>query len=236
MLERTFGKWRANGDKPAKNIAEVPLPATARTVIIDRPGSPQSLILAGHVAPPEGAPNNIAIEAMNEIIGGNFNARVNMNLRESKGWAYGAYTFFQSARGQRPWLVYAPVQTDKTGASIAELKKELKGFLSTAPATADELQRVKLDNVRSLPGQFETSGAVLGSVLSSLRFGRPLNYPETLPGKYGALSTADANAAAREVIHPDQLIWVIIGDAAKIRAEVEAAGIGQVEVRSINDL
>ena len=236
LLERTFGNWRATGEKPTKNIAEVSLPETARTVIIDRPGSPQSLILAGHVAPPTGADNNIAIESMNEVIGGNFNARVNMNLREDKGWAYGAYTFFQGARGQRPWLVYAPVQTDKTGASIAELKRELSAFLSSAPARSDELQRVKFDNVRSLPGQFETSGAVMGSLLSSSRFNRPLNYPETLPEKYDALTVAEANAAAREVIKADRLIWVIIGDAAKIRDEVEAAGIGAVEIRSINDL
>ena len=236
LLERAFGNWRASGDAPTKNIGEVALPEGARTLIIDRPGSPQSLILAGHVAPPTGADNNIAIEAMNDVIGGNFNARVNMNLREAKGWAYGAYTFFQGARGQRPWLVYAPVQTDKTGASILELKKELNAFLSTAPAREDELQRVKYDNVRSLPGQYETSGAVLGSLLSSSRFDRPLNYPETLPAKYDALSVADANAAAKGVINPDKLIWVIIGDAEKIRAEVEAAGIGAVEVRAMSDL
>jgi predicted Zn-dependent peptidase len=236
LLERTFGNWRASGEKPAKNIAEVALPADARAVIIDRPGSPQSLILAGHVAPPQGAENNIAIVSMNEVIGGNFNARVNMNLREGKGWAYGAYTFLQSARGQRPWLVYAPVQTDKTGASIAELKREFAAFLSSAPARANELERVKLDNVRSLPGQYETSGAVLGSLLSSSRFDRPLNYPETLPEKYEALTLSETNAAAREVINADKLIWLIIGDAEKIRAEVEAAGVGAVEVRSVNEL
>lgn len=236
LLERTFGDWRASGEKPTKNIADVALPDGARTLIIDRPGSPQSLILAGHVAPPTGAANNIAIEAMNDVIGGNFTARVNMNLREDKGWAYGAYTFLQSARGQRPWLVYAPVQTDKTGLSIAELKKELNAFMTTAPARDDELDRIKLDNVRSLPGKFETSGAVLGSLLSSDRFDRPLNYPETLPEKYRTLSVDDANAAAQDVINPDKLIWVIIGDADKIRSEVEAAGIGPVDVMSMTDL
>jgi len=236
LLERTFGNWRASGEKPTKNIDNVALPDGPRALIIDRPGSEQSLILAGHLAPPTGAENNIAIEAMNDVIGGNFNARVNMNLREDKGWAYGAYTFLQSARGQRPWLVYAPVQTDKTGPSIGELRKELNAFLEAAPAREDELQRVKLNNVRSLPGQFETSGAVLASLLSSSRFGRPLNYPETLPEKYTTLSVADANDAARDVINPDKLIWVIIGDAEKIRAEVEAAGIGPVEVRAMSDL
>ena len=236
MLERTFGTWRSVGDKPTKNISEVALPENGRTLIIDRPGSPQSLILAGHLAPPQGAPNNIAIQAMNDVIGGNFNARVNMNLREDKGWAYGAYTFFQAARGQRPWMVYAPVQTDKTGASINELQRELAGFLGNQPATNEELTRIKLDEVRSLPGSYEKASDVLGSLLSSTRFDRPLNYPETLPAKYDALTVADTNAAAAEVINADKLIWVIIGDAEKIRAEVEAAGVGPIEVRSANDL
>lgn len=236
LLERSFGNWSVKGEKPSKNIPEVALPETGRVLIIDRPGSEQSLILAGHVAPPQGADNNIAIETMNEVIGGNFNARVNMNLREDKGWAYGAYTFFQAARGQRPWLVYAPVQTDKTGASLNELKRELNAFLGDEPATGEELQRIKYDNVRSLPGQYETAAAVLGSLISSKRFDRPLNYPETLPAKYDALSLADVNAAAAEVINPDKLIWVIIGDAEKIRGEVEAAGLGEVTVRPMSDL
>ena len=236
LLQRAFGTWRATGDKPTKNIAEVSLPDGPRTVLIDRPGSQQSFILAGHVAPPTGVENNIAISAMNEIIGGNFVSRINLNLREDKGWSYGTRTLLLGAKGQRPFIALAPVQTDKTGASLAEMKKEFAQFLGSKPATTDELERVRLDNIRSLPGQFETSGAVLGSLLSSNRYGRALNYPETLPEKYRALSTTDISTAATQVLHPDQLVWVIIGDAEKVRADVEAAGIGPVEVKSINDL
>ncbi len=236
LLERTFGNWRASGEKTTKNIAEVSLPDGPRVVLIDRPGSPQSFILAGHVAPPTGAPNNIAINAMNEIIGGNFVSRLNLNLREDKGWSYGVRTLFLGAEGQRPFVFFAPVQTDKTGASIAEAKKEFAAFLGAQPPTAEELERVKLDNIRSLPGQFETSSAVLGSLQSSDRFGRPLNYPETLPEKYQGLSVDDAKAAASEVLHPDKFVWVIIGDAEKIKGDLENAGIGPVEVKALSDL
>ncbi|MEL7486996.1 MAG: pitrilysin family protein, partial [Pseudomonadota bacterium] len=236
QLERVFGNWRASGEKPSKNIAEVSLPDGPRTVVIDRPGSPQSVIFAGHVAPPTGAPNNIAISAMNEVLGGSFVSRINLNLREDKGWSYGAFSFLAGAKAQRPFVILAQVQTDKTGPSLGEIKKELGLMLGDKPATAEELERVKLDNVRSLPGQFETSNAVLGSLQSSERYGRPYNYPETLPEKYRALSTTDVSAAAAEVLKPEQMVWVIIGDAEKIRTEVEAAGIGPVEVRSINDL
>ena len=235
-LERVFGKWKVAGEKGSKEIAEVTLPETGRAIIIDRPGASQSLILAAHIAPPTGADNNIAIDAMNETLGGAFTARVNMNLREDKGWAYGAYTFLQEAQGQRPFMVYAPVQTDKTGASLQELVKELNAYKGDKPPTQAELTRVVFDKVRSLPGQFETSSAVLSSLLSSDRFARQLNYPETLPEKYQALSVDDLEQAATEVVHPEKLTWVIIGDASVIQAEVEAAGVGEVSVMSMNEL
>ena len=104
---------------PEKNVADVALPAAPRVILIDKPDSPQSLILAGHTAPGLGTERDLAIDAMNDVLGGNFNARVNMNLREDKGWAYGAQTLLQSATGPRPFLVYAPVQTDRTGDSLA---------------------------------------------------------------------------------------------------------------------
>jgi zinc protease len=237
LLERAFGNWRGSNDPlPTKNIATVDLPKTARVIIIDKPGSPQTLILAGHLAPPSNAPNNVAISAMNDVIGGQFSARVNMNLREEKGWAYGAYTFFQGARGQRPWLVYAPVQTDKTKESLAELIKELSEYKTTKPATEAEIERVILSNTRSLPGAFETAGDVLGSLVSSARYGRPWDYPATLTAKFEALDASDISAAANEVIHPESLVWLIVGDREKIEADIRALKIGDVEVRSLSDL
>ncbi len=234
-LERAFGAWRTpTGDIPVKNIATVERPDKGKVIIFDKPGSPQSLILAGHVAPPTNAPNAIAINAMNDILGGQFTARVNMNLREDKGWAYGAYTFFQGARGQRPYLVYAPVQTDKTIDSIRELIKELNDYKTTRPATPGELQRVILSSTRSLPGAFETSDDVLGSLVSSARYGRPWNYPATLKGKYEALNGSDISAAAEEVVHPESLIWVIVGDREKIEIGLQGLNLGPVEVRQLD--
>ncbi|NRA30728.1 MAG: insulinase family protein [Parvularculaceae bacterium] len=234
-LEKAFGKWRAEGEKPMKNIPTVDF-AEPKVVIVNRPGSAQSIILAGHIAPPQGVENNIEISAMNEILGGNFNSRINTNLREDKAWSYGAQTVLVGAKAQRPWIILAPVQADKTAESIAEIQKELKGYLSEKPATDEELSRVVLDNIRSLPGQYETSGAVLGSLLSSGRYGRPDNYPETLPERYRALSTEDLQKAAADVIRPDEIIWLIIGDAEQIKSSVESAGIGDVSVMDMSDL
>jgi zinc protease len=234
ILEKAFGNWQAaTADRKTKTLTTVKLPEHGRVIIVDRPGSPQSLILAGHLAPATGADNNIAIETMNDILGGQFTARVNMNLREEKGWAYGAYTFLQDARGQRPFFVYAPVQTDKTAQSMAELVKELNAIMGERPATEKELDMAVKNSVRSLPGQFETSASVLGAMLSNARFERPLNYQESLKADYEALGLMDVEAAAEEVIHPDQLIWMVIGDREKIEDSIRELDFGDVEVRSV---
>jgi zinc protease len=214
---------------PEKNIAEVAMREGA-VYLIDKPGAPQSLILAGHVAPATGVDNNIDILTMNDVIGGSFTARVNMNLREDKGWAYGAYTFMQDARGQRPWLAYAPVQTDKTADSIKELKREMDEFLNSSPARQDELDKSVRNNVNSLPGQFETAGAVLDALLSNDRFGRPDDYVSSLKSRYEAVDLAAVRAAAAQVIHPDNLIWLIVGDLEQIEQQIRDLGLGVVQI------
>ena len=231
MLNETFGNWRDTRQAlPQKNLAEVSLPEEGAVYIIDKPGSPQSLILAGHVAPPTGADNNIDIQTMNDVIGGSFTSRVNMNLREDKGWAYGAGTFLPDARGQRAFMVYAPVQTDRTSDSAQELVREFDAYLGTEPATPDELNKSVRNNVNSLPGQFETGGAVLNALLSNNRFGRPDNYVETLKDQYEAVNLEKVQAAAEEVIHPDRLTWLIVGDRAEIEESVRALGLGPVRI------
>jgi zinc protease len=230
LLNKHFGKWKENRMAvPRKNIAEVPLKDGA-VYLIDKPGAPQSLILAGHVAPSTGVDNNIDINTMNDVIGGSFTARVNMNLREDKGWAYGAYTFMQDARGQRPWLAYAPVQTDKTADSIKELTREFDEFLGTRPATQDELNKSVRNNVNSLPGQFETAGAVMGALLSNDRFGRPDDYVSTLKSRYEAVNLEGIQGAAEQVMHPDKLTWLIVGDRTQIEQQVRELGLGEVRV------
>jgi len=231
LLDKAFGKWREDRRAlPRKNLAEVELPEQGRLIIIDKPGSPQSLILAGHVAPPTGAPDNIAIETMNDILGGQFTARVNMNLREDKGWAYGAYTFMPDARGQRMWIAYAPVQTDRTRDSLQELVREFGDYLSSAPPTEDELSNSVRNSVNSLPGRFESSNAVLGSLLSNQRFGRGDDYVESLKDRYESLGLQQVRAAAEEVIHANRLTWLIIGDREKIEAGLRELDLGPVSI------
>ena len=200
-------------------------------IIVDRPNSPQSLILAGLIGPSGSVDNPEVYSAMNDAIGGSFSARVNMNLREDKGWSYGARTLLWGARGQRPWMVYAPVQTDRTTDSLSELLREFDEFTSYNPATPDELERSVNNNTRSLPGQFETAAAVRNSLVSSQNLGRDWNFPATLTARYHGLDLDEVRAAAQEVVNPEQLVWLIIGDAAEIEAGIRELGMGDVEVR-----
>jgi len=229
-LERAFGNWKVRGEKPsAKQIDEVSLSGGTRVFLVDKPGSPQSLILAGHLAPPTGVANNIAIEAMNDIVGGTYSARVNQALRVEKQWSYGAFTFLSDARGQRPWMIYAPVQTDRTADAVGELADLLQQFQERRTATAAELNRVVRNSVFSLPGQYETNAAVLNAMLANNRFARPDDYVNSLSGQYQSLSLEQIQATGNEVLHPATLTWVIVGDAALIRESLQQLDIAPVQ-------
>jgi zinc protease len=224
-----FGAWKP-GAVPTKNIAQVELPKKSSVYLIDRPGSIQSVILAGGLAPPKSDPDEIAIETMNTVLGGSFTSRVNMNLREDKHWAYGAGTQIPAARGQRLFLAYAPVQTDKTRESMVELAKELHGILTGRPITEDELSKAQKNETLTLPGHWETLGAVNGSIGEIVRFGLPEDYFTTYPDKVRALSVNDLVKAAEKAVHPDQFIWVVVGDRAKIEPGIRELGWGEVHL------
>ncbi len=226
-LERLFRDWR-RGDVPQKNLATVPQKDGSAIYVFDRPGAQQSMIIAGHVAPPRNSPDEIAIEAMNTILGGEFTARINMNLREDKHWSYGAQSLFWPAKGQRPFFVYAPVQSDKTAESVAEIRAELSAIGSDRPATAEELDRAKASRTLTLPGQWETAAAVLGSISEIVEYGLPDDYFATYPGKVRALTLSDINRAAGAVLHPDKVVWIVVGDRAKIEQGLRDLNIGPV--------
>ncbi|GAA0250028.1 M16 family metallopeptidase [Rhodanobacter caeni] len=230
-LDAVFGQWQAPAGKvPAKNIGTVAPPSQARVYLIDRPGAQQSLILAGSLAPSTEAPNNLQIQTMNGAFGGSFTSRLNMNLREDKHWAYGAFSVLQNALGQRPFLLYAPVQTDKTAPSIAELLKEARAVIGSQPLTDREIDKIKVGDVRSMPGGYQTTSAVMGALQGIVLYDRPDDYVRTLKSRIEAQTDASVQAAAREIIHPDQLTWVIVGDLEKIEAPIRALKLGPIQV------
>jgi zinc protease len=228
-LEKLLAGWKA-GDVPVKNVRPVQLAPKPLVYIVDKPGAGQSVILAGQVAVPPNTPQEIAIQAMNDDIGGTFSSRLNMNLRENKHWTYGTQSFLAGARAQRPFIVFAPVQTDKTKESLLELNKELRAILADRPVTAEELARIQANQTLSLPGSRETINAVGYSITELVQFGWPDNYYDTMAGKIRALKTTDLDAAAKQVIHPDNLVWVVVGDRIKIESDIRELNLGKVRL------
>ncbi|MEJ2539459.1 MAG: pitrilysin family protein [Gemmatimonadota bacterium] len=227
LAERAFQGWQP-GDTPDKSLPTVAQQEGQAIYIMDRPDAVQSVIVAGQVAPPKSNPDEIAISTMNTVLGGSFNSRVNMNLREDKGWSYGAQSIVLDARGQRPFLVLAPVQSDKTTESVQEVSAELRGIVGDEPVTPEELERVIRSRTLTLPGSWETNGAVLGSIAEMEQYGLPEDHFDTLADRIRSMSTEQLNAAAREVVHPDQLIWLVVGDKSAIEDGLRGLGYGPV--------
>ena len=225
-LEKLFAGWKS-GSVPAKNVKTVPVPTKSAVYLIDKPGAQQSVIVAGVVAPPRGNPREIAIEAMNDSLGGMFGARLNMNLREDKHWSYGVRTVLRDARSQRPFYAVAPVQTDKTKDSLIEMNKEFRGIIGDHPVGNDELAKIQANETLKLPGSRETLDALGGSIVDLVQFGLPDDYYDTYAGKVRALKTSDVTEAAKEVVRPDNLIWIVVGDRAKIEAGVRELNLGE---------
>ena len=228
-LEKLFQGWQ-RGDVPSKNIGTVALPQRQVVYMVDRPGSEQSVILASNLAPPKANKDESAIETMNTLLGGNFTSRINMNLREDKHWSYGAGSFVFDARGQRPFIAYAPVQTDKTKESIAELVKELNGIGGSRPVATEELMKAQASLTLTLPGSWETMNALGSSIGNIVRYGLDDRYYDTYAGRIRALKVGDMVSAAKVAIQPDKLVWVIVGDRAKIEAGIRELGLGEIRV------
>jgi len=230
-LEKAFADW-APGKVPTKNIAKVEQESKNVIYLLDRPGSIQSIIFAGNLTLPFDNPEEIAIESLDNILGGQFTSRLNMNLREDKHWAYGAHTLVFGARGQRPFLAYAPVQTDKTKESMVEVAKELGAILKDKPPTEEELAKVKKQQVLELAGSWETMGAVGGSIHEIVKYGLPDDYFETYSSRVKSLNLDQVRKAANDVVHLDRLIWVVVGDLSKIEPGIRQLGYG--DIRFIN--
>ncbi len=227
LLEAHFHGWPA-GTLPEKNIAAVTHHDTPSVYLIDRPGSVQSIIFAGLVAPPRNVPNNLAIATMNKILGGSFTSRINMNLREDKGWCYGAQSVIVTARGQRPFIIVASVQGDKTCESIQEILNEVRGMSGDTPPTSEEVLKAQESLTHSLAGRWETSSAVLQSVVNMVQYSLPEDYYDNYAQQVRALDVEHVTAAAHEVLRPDSLVWVVVGDRAAIEPGLRALAPGDI--------
>lgn len=226
LLEKALGDWRAPATPAPVKQLDVAIPAASpRILLIDRPASPQSMITAGFVLRERGTDDLVPLKAANEVLGGNFLARINTNLREAKGWSYGAFSGVTDRTDRVAYRIVAPVQTDRTGAAITEIRKEMTAFLGKKGITPAELGWSTAGSARELAGSFETSAAVLEGVAKIAAYHRPDDFYIRLPDRYKAMTARQLDSVARASLNPAALTWVVVGDAAKVKPQLAKLGL-----------
>lgn len=226
-LEQLLAGWQP-GEVPKVNINRVEGPSLQDVYLIDKPGALQSVIIGGSLAPAPNAADEIGFEMANNVFGGTFSARLNMNLREDKHWSYGAQSLLYGARGQRPFISIAGVQTDKTRESIAEMSKELQEMIGARPVSEAELARVKNQAILEMGGARETMAAIGSAIAEIVEYNLPDDYWDTFGDKVSGLTELQVNGAVKTLIQPQKTVWVIVGDRASIEAGIKSLNIGPI--------
>jgi zinc protease len=230
LLEKHFGRWEAPATPlPVKNLGTAARPAAPRVFLVNQPGAIQANIMAGLLVGSTADEDALDFDIANGVFGGTFTSRINMNLREEKGWSYGVNSFSSGAKGQRPWMLLAPVEIDRTADSIQELVRELEEFLGDNPASEDEVDKIRASRIRSLPGRFETGSAVLGTVSSIVSYGWPDDHVIREQQRTENITVEQVRAAAGQ-LDVNALTWVIVGDLEKIEGQVRELGLGEVVI------
>jgi predicted Zn-dependent peptidase len=222
-----LGDWRGAGPGHREFI-----PSAAggrRVVIVDRPGSVQSELRMGHLGIERSSPRYFPAVVLGALLGGVFGSRLNMRLREELGYTYGARAGFDPRRAVGPFSAAAAVQTEVTADAMREMLAQLERVREAAPEMA-ELREVRDFLVGVFPLRFETTGGVAVAMEPLAVYGLPDDYWQTYRANLEAVGPEEVLAAARDLVHPDELLMLTVGDASRIQAEVEAAGFGPIEV------
>ena len=230
-LNKHLGGWRVEGD--SGDLPDVNVPAAGsppRIILFDTPGAPQSNILAYQPVPAPNGEHYDAFQLANWIYGGGSSSRLNQNIRQEKGWSYGVRSAVSEAKGPRLWSVMAPVQTDKTVATIEEIRRELAEMLDGNRVSGDELKDVQNLAIRGLAGQLSGADQILDYLVTISVNGYSDNYIETRKKTFSSLTTSSVTEALTHHLSIDSLNWVIAGDLSRIEEEVRGLGLGDVEV------
>jgi zinc protease len=224
-LDARFGDWQATGPAGVKSFAAAAAPSAPKIVLVDRPDSPQSVIVGAIPTNLKGTQDLLPINTANDALGGSFLSRINMDLRETRHWSYGANGRFSVAEYAAPYMLSAPVQANQTGPSLASLRTDLNQFVTSQPMTQVEFDRAIVGAVRALPGQFETSDAVLSAMQTNDLLKRPDNYYATITQRYQGLTLPQLNTALRGALDPSKAIWVVVGNAATVKPQLDSLGL-----------
>ncbi len=230
LAEKYFGAWSGTGSTVSAPSAGAP--TARRVIIVDKPAAPQTVLRVGHVGVSRANPDYARIEVMNTALGGLFSSRINLNLRETHGYTYGASSVFVYRRGPGPFLVGTGVRTDVTAEAVTEILREIDRMRTTDP-TPEEVTLAKDSIARSLPGLFETTAQTASSIGQIFVYNLPLDQYRALPGQIDAVQASDMRRAAEKYLKPQELVIVAVGDRGKIEPGLRKLGFGPVEVRDL---
>jgi zinc protease len=227
VVWRAFGAWRPRAEQKTSTSLSAPMPrSTATTVyLVDKPGAPQSVIMIGNPGVNRRSPDYYALQVMNTLLGGSFSSRLNQNLRETKGYSYGAGSAFEYRPLPGPFFAQAAVRTDVTDSSLVEFFREFKRIRDSA-VTDEELRRAKAFIALQLPGEFETASDLADQLNGLLVFGLPLEYYRTYIPNIMRVTAHDVQRVARQYVRPDRVSVVVVGDVEKIRPRITSLGLG----------
>jgi zinc protease len=223
-----FGGWE-RADAAVTSVGD-PAGSKARLVVVDKPGAPQTALRVTTIAAARKTPDYPAMQVMNAALGGLFSSRINLNLREEKGYSYGVFSAFRYDRTPGPFIIAGSVRTDVTGPAVSEIFKEVNG-MRDKPLPGPELAGARDSQVYSLPGRFETNSGIVASLAETYVFDLPADYWRTLPDRFRAVTAAQVQAAAQTWLKPDRLKVIAVGDRAAIAPQLQKLGLGTPEVR-----
>jgi zinc protease len=226
-LEKAFKGWPQR-DITASSVAPVTPVSSTKVCMIDKPGSAQSTIIIGNLMGPRSDPAFLPTTVVSQVLGGGSGGRLYKNLREARGFTYGAYTFMLSRRGQGTFACYAQVQTEVTDSALVEFVKEIRGIVGGIPVSDEELSDSKGKLTKGYPQDFQTVGGIADELSTLATFNLPLDEWNGYVNRVNAVDVAKALSTARQNVHPEGLLIVIVGDRAKIEDKVRALDLGEV--------
>ncbi len=228
-IEKAFGDWKS-GKVERPSIPDARSAADANVVIVDRPGAQQSLVMVSHLSMKRSNPDYLAFDVMNTALGGHFGSRMNMNLREDKGYTYGASSMVFAFREAGMFGAMAPVHTQFTKEAISELMMEFNAIRDERPVTEEELTNSKNRLVMGFPQQFQTLRGIAGQLSNLVLNGLPVDEWQSYMSRVEGVDSGQVTAAARKHIRPEDLITIVIGDKNEIEAGIRDLNLGKVLV------
>ena len=232
-IEKGLAGWSKAGDKPSFNYPKLPELQTSKIYLIDKPGSAQSVVSIGLPGPPRNTPDFFALQVLNTILGGQFQSRLNANIREQKGYSYGVNSGFAFGKGPGAFRAGGAIFSAKTDAALIEFMKELKGIEGDRPITDEELKTAKDNLIQGLPARFASVSAISSSITLLAVQGLPDDYYQNYAKNVSAITKDDLLRVAKQYIDLDHLAIVIVGDRSAVEAALKATNIAPITLLDI---